>query len=161
MFYNTHMGKQLFWFVLCAALFGVIAGYQLLHFGMFDTTVMVQPPTKKVRIADVPLTVYVADTPAAQERGLGGRDSLAQNEGMLFVFPTDDKYAFWMKDMKFSIDIIWLDANGTVVYIAPDVSPSTYPRTFTPTSPARYVLEVNAGFTAQYHVEVGNVLYSN
>lgn len=152
--------KRVFWFVIFILLFGAVAGYQLMHFGSFDTSVMIQPPSAKIKIAGTQLKIFVADTPVARERGLGGREALADNEGMLFVFPTDDAYAFWMKDMKFSIDILWLDASGTVVHIEPNVSPDSYPRTYKPSRPARYVLEVNAGFVEQHHVQVGNVMYS-
>jgi uncharacterized membrane protein (UPF0127 family) len=153
--------KRFFWFVLFVVLFGVVAGAELLHFGSYDTSILDAPPSKHVHIAGVPLTVYVADTPAEQERGLGGRDALPEDQGMLFVFPKDDTYAFWMKDMKFPIDIIWLDAEGRVVSIAPTVAPSTYPNTFKPDVPARYVLEVSAGFTDAHGIVVGNVLYNN
>ena len=75
---------------------------------------------------------------------------------MLFVFTEDGKYAFWMKDMQFSIDIIWLAADGTVVYIVPNLSPATYPQTYTPDTPARFVLEVPAGFVAAHSVRIGD-----
>ena len=60
----------------------------------------------------------VADTPEARQQGLSGRAGLGESEGMLFVFPKDGEYAFWMKDMRFSIDILWLSGNGTIVYMA-------------------------------------------
>jgi uncharacterized membrane protein (UPF0127 family) len=100
----------------------------------------------------------IADTEALRDRGLGGRDSLAPNTGMLFVFAQDGQYAFWMKDMKFAIDMIWIAADGRIVYIAPNISPDTYPKNFAPTSPARYVLEVAAGYSAGHDVKVGDQL---
>ncbi len=100
--------------------------------------------------------VTVADTPAARAQGLGGRGGLAYDEGMLFVFDQDGKYSFWMKDMFFSIDMLWLDADGRIVYMAQSVSPQTYPETFTPDTPARYVLELPAGYAAANHVQVGD-----
>lgn len=117
-----------------------------------------QMPTKVIQVAGLPITVSIADTPATQRLGLGGRLGLNPNEGMLFVFPRDDVYAFWMKDMHFSIDIIWLAVDGTVITIAPDVSPSTYPHNFVPTAPSRYVLELSAGFSARHGLKVGDIV---
>ena len=102
------------------------------------------------------IDVTVATSEADRERGLGGRDGLGANEGMLFVFPEDSYEKFWMKDMRFSIDMLWLSATGTVVYIAPNVSPDTYPQTFAPTSPARFVLELPAQFAKEHGIKVGD-----
>lgn len=77
---------------------------------------------------------------------------------MLFVFPKDGTYSFWMKDMLFAIDIIWLDANARVVFAAEHVVPESYPAIFTPHTAARYVLELPAGFVAEHHIGVGDVL---
>lgn len=104
------------------------------------------------------IRVSIADTDATREKGLGGRSGLASDEGMLFIFPKDGIYAFWMKDMQFSIDIVWLSAEGRVVYIAQNVSPSTYPRDFVPESPARYVLELPAGYCLSHGVQVGDIV---
>ena len=84
-------------------------------------------------------------TEAEKQRGLANRRSLPNNEGYLFVFNSDDKHGIWMKDMRMNIDIVWIDAHKRVVSVRRDVSPSTYPEVFTPTKPARYVLELAAG----------------
>ncbi len=63
-----------------------------------------------------------------------------------------------MKDMRFSIDILWLSADGVVVHMAQNVSPSTYPQSFVPTKPARYVLEVLAGYAMEHGVAIGDVV---
>lgn len=82
-----------------------------------------------------PLRVTVLERQGERERGLSGRESLAPTEGMLFVFPESGYHAFWMKDMQFPIDIIWVAADGTIVDIAPVVRPETYPKTFEPKHP--------------------------
>jgi uncharacterized membrane protein (UPF0127 family) len=87
----------------------------------------------------------VVTTEAQQERGLGGRADIPQNYGMLFVFSTDQKVGFWMKDMLTSIDIVWLSDNGTILGIEDSVSPDTYPEAFYPPQPVKYVLETRAG----------------
>jgi uncharacterized membrane protein (UPF0127 family) len=104
------------------------------------------------------LSLLFARTPAEQELGLSQRASLPTDEGMLFIFDTPSKYAFWMKDMSFPIDMIWLDADFHIVYIAPDVSPLTYPHTFSPSAPSLYVLETNAGYASNNRLTVGETL---
>ena len=100
--------------------------------------------------------VEIADTDAARARGLSGHAPLSDDEGMLFVFPEEGMYSFWMKDMLFPIDILWLDSTGTVVHIEQDVAPESYPASFTSGSPARYVLEVRAGFATEHEIAVGS-----
>jgi uncharacterized membrane protein (UPF0127 family) len=115
--------------------------------------------TTRMNIDGAEITALVADTPALQRLGLGGRAGLATDQGMFFAFPTDQKYSFWMKDMRFSIDMIWISADGHIVHIAPSVSPDTYPTSFAPPSPARYVLEMTAGYAQAHHFKVGDVVH--
>lgn len=116
------------------------------------------PAEQTAEFGRVSLRIEYATTPEARERGLAGRTEIPQNYGMLFVFPKDAKYGFWMKDMLASIDIFWLDGKGQVVYIAQDVATSTYPNVFYPTEPARYVLETVAGFARAHDIEIGTPL---
>ena len=109
-----------------------------------------------VQVGGKTVRVTVADTPETRQKGLGGRNGLAPDEGMLFIFPQDGKYGFWMKDMKFPIDMLWLSGTRRVVYMAQNVSPDTYPEVFAPTRPARYVLELPAGYAKAYTVGVGD-----
>jgi len=109
-----------------------------------------------VQVGGKTVRVTVADTPETRQKGLGGRNGLAPDEGMLFIFPQDGKYGFWMKDMKFPIDMLWLSGTRRVVYMAQNVSPDTYPEVFAPTTPARYVLELPAGYAKAYTVGVGD-----
>ena len=80
-----------------------------------------------------------------QERslGLGKRTSLCESCGMLFVFPERGIHPFWMKDMQFPLDILWLDG-GKVTSIERNVDPHSQ-EIFTPKVPGNLVLEVNAG----------------
>lgn len=104
-------------------------------------------------------TVHVTtvNTPESREKGLSGRESLAPDEGMLFVFSEEGFHAFWMKDMRFSIDIIWISETLEVVDIASNVSPDTYPTSFSPKTKATYVLEVPAGFAQIHEITVGDM----
>lgn len=108
-----------------------------------------------VHIGDATVLVEVANTPALREKGLSGHAPLGAGEGMLFVFGQDVTDGFWMKDMLFPIDIIWIDAEGRVVTVVPDATPESYPEVFYPTKPARYVLEVPAGFAQMHGIAEG------
>ncbi len=109
-----------------------------------------------VQIGLAILNVELAITPEQRERGLSGHKPLAINEAMLFVFDTPGKYGFWMKDMLFSIDMIWLSAEGKVVYIEKSVAPDTFPKSFASESPALYFLETKAGFSSQNNIKIGD-----
>ena len=98
--------------------------------------------TKEVVLGNTQYALEVADTSVLRERGLSYRQSLAPQTGMLFVFDTPGMYYFWMKDMNFPIDIIWLDENKKVVHIEHSLSPSTYPESFGPDIPTQYVIEI-------------------
>jgi len=89
--------------------------------------------------------LLVAETAAEQAKGLGGRSSLPQNEAMIFPFTSEGTRCFWMKNMKFSLDMVWTNSQRQVVAVVPNVSPKTYPKTFCAQKPAQYVIELNAG----------------
>ncbi len=104
------------------------------------------------------LNVTVADEQSERIQGLSSVTSLGDFNGKLFIFDTDDKHGIWMKDMLFPIDIIWIDKNLTVIDIAENVDPSTYPRVYASKEPARFVLEVNAFFVSTTKVAIGDRL---
>lgn len=106
----------------------------------------------------VSLRIEYATTPEKRERGLGGRDGIPADYGMLFAFPKDGLYGFWMKNTLVSLDIFWLDAQGHVVYIATDVATSSYQNVLYPPAPARYVLETAAGFARARGIATGTLL---
>ena len=100
----------------------------------------------------------LAATPEARQQGLSGREALAQDRGMLFMYEREGIFCFWMQDMQFALDIMWLDAQQTVVHIEAHVSPETYPASFCPDSGAQYVIELNAGEAARAGIETGQQL---
>ena len=145
----------------------IIALAAIFLFGAIGYAVYLSPapvgraPVKElqtIQLGGQTARVTVADTESARQQGLSGRTGLAADEGILFVFPEDGEHAFWMKDMLFSIDILWLSADGKVVYMAENVSPDTYPQSFRPDVPARYVLELPAGYAKEYNVIIGDVV---
>jgi uncharacterized protein len=110
-----------------------------------------------VTMNGIKLIADIAANDVQRTKGLAVKDHLNETEGMLFVFSTPGNYAFWMKDMKFPIDIIWLDANKTVVHIEHSLapcSPISCP-TYLPNSNSLYVLETVAGFAEKYNVTQG------
>lgn len=109
-----------------------------------------------VSFNSVEVEVEIAETSDQRAQGLSGRESLSSNEGMLFVFESADTHAFYMRDMNFSIDIIWMDDDFRVVDISANLAPESYPEIFRPEEPSRYVLEVVAGFADSHSVEVGD-----
>jgi len=112
----------------------------------------------RIMIGGVVLTVELAETATAQERGLSGRASMPSNEGMLFVFDHPSYWSFWMTDMKFPLDIIWFNSTRQVVFSEPNLPPCTPGQdcpVITPTGKAMYVLEVNAGFMAAHQIRMG------
>lgn len=109
---------------------------------MFSTT----KSATQVRLAGGTYHLWVADTEAERVQGLSGVERLDPNGGLLMKFDSDGQWGIWMKDMKVSIDIIWLDSNKKVVYIVKNASPAlSTDKVFTPNSPARYVIELPAG----------------
>ncbi len=104
------------------------------------------------------LKAQVVTEPEEKRTGLSQRRTLESGEGMLFVFEKSDFHGIWMRDMDFSIDIIWIDENKLIVDIATNVSPETYPDVFRPEKPAKYVLEVKAGYVESRDLQKGDRL---
>ena len=75
---------------------------------------------------------------------------------MIFEFPEEDFHSFWMKDMKFPIDIAWLDKNKKIIHIEKDVSPKTYPKIFNPAVLSLYALEISSGFLNKNNIKIGD-----
>jgi len=101
--------------------------------------------TDIVRVGDKTFTALVSDTDVLRTKGLSGRMGLKNDQAMLFIFNNSGIWGFWMKDMLFSIDILWLDEQFHVVSFEENISPHTYPKIFYPKSPAKYVVELASG----------------
>jgi uncharacterized membrane protein (UPF0127 family) len=110
------------------------------------------PSAVTVRTPNGAIKAEVASTSEAQAKGLGGRDSLAAAHGMLFPFMSPGDYGFWMKDMRFPIDMVWISSNKKVVSVTPEISPSTYPTVFYPPLAISYVLELNSGDAQRFGI---------
>lgn len=77
---------------------------------------------------------------------------------MLFTFKKPGSYCFWMKDMKFPVDIIWLNTNGVITGLESNVSPQTYPRSYCGAAGTTKVLELPAGSIQRNQLTTGNPL---
>lgn len=142
---------QFFLIVSCIAFLGY-AGYQNREqvIGFF-----IGEPKYIVQVGGVKIFVKIADEPHERIQGLSGTESLGDFEGLLFAFDSSDRHGVWMKDMNYPIDIIWLNEEGVIVHIETRVSPRTYPKTFRPPVPARYVLEMNERMVESFNIRTG------
>ncbi|MFM7088432.1 MAG: DUF192 domain-containing protein [Candidatus Paceibacterota bacterium] len=109
-----------------------------------------------VEIGGKAVKVELALSDTEKAKGLSGRPSLKEEEGMLFVFENTTRHPFWMKDMLIPIDMIWIDEVGVVVYIAHEAQPNSYPALFGSNVESKYVLEVTAGFAKRHKVVIGS-----
>ena len=110
--------------------------------------------TPTITINNAVVSIEIADKPTKRTQGLSGRQSLPTNNGMLFVFDQPHTPSFWMYDMNFALDFVWIRDNA-VVDITENVPPPTNTTpsnelpTYSPAVPADTVLEVNAGWVAR------------
>jgi uncharacterized protein len=112
----------------------------------------------KISIKGVELSTKIPTTQELMGKGLAVKNELKENESMLFVFDKPEKHSFWMKDMKFPIDIIWLDSNGKIVHIEENLEPCPLViicPSYTPNADSQYVLETAAGFTQRHNISLG------
>ncbi len=117
-------------------------------------------PVETITIEGKQIQVEVASTDEQRQQGLSDRTSLASGHGMLFVFEPQRKVGFWMKDMHFSLDMIFADKDGSIVKIDSGVTPESYsnhnpPEIFSSGVPIKYVLEVPAGYAESTGIAIG------
>ena len=115
------------------------------------------PASPSVTVNGMTIAVEIADNFEKWRQGLSGREALNADEGMLFVFPDKQIRNFWMKDMNFPLDIIWID-NDKIVNISENLSPEgeVPENSYSSILPANYVLEVNGGFAGKNNVKTGD-----
>jgi hypothetical protein len=139
-------------FIIIIALAVVFLGSQA---GLFGKKAVLQVKTTKIQLS-------VADTEAKREIGLSGRSSLSDTQGMLFIFDSPTVPLFWMKGMKFPIDIIFLkDKKIVTIYKNAPAPKSTteIPTTFyQPASPIDSVIELKAGASDTFNLREGDAL---
>lgn len=112
----------------------------------------------EISIVNTTIRADVADNECKRTLGLSGRDPMGKGEGMLFKYDSEGARGIWMKDMKFPIDILWMNKDMAIVGIGQNVVPETYPKIFGEEYPANYVLEVPAGFAVKNHIVLGGII---
>lgn len=117
--------------------------------------------TNQISINNHLINIEIVKNDTDRQKGLSGRKSLAQNSGMLFVFPNKGYHYFWMKEMQIPLDFIWIDGDK-VVDLTENVSPlrknSVNPSTFTSGYPTDKILEVNAGTVKKLNIKIGDTV---
>ena len=115
----------------------------------------------KVSIEGFELSAEIPVTGELMSKGLSVKNQLRENESMLFVFEEPLRHTFWMKDMKFPIDIIWLDSNGKIVHIEENLMPCPLVLicpSYAPNADSQYVLETIAGFAQRHNISLGTTI---
>ena len=141
-------------------LFGISCfAYYLLHFHKAS------PNFLEVKIADNIVYAQVADTENERSLGLSFTKKLDENAGMLFIFPTISQKNFWMRDMNYNIDIIWIDENKTVTGFVENADKNSYypkrpndSRIYRSPDNTKYVLETATGTISKFKIKAGDVL---
>jgi len=106
------------------------------------------------------VTAELAVTEEQRQRGLMFREQIKEDQGMLFIFETEDIYAFWMKNMRFSLDLLWLDSEHRIVHVEENVPPCANEPcpSYEPSRPARFVLELVSGSVKKHNLRLGDRL---
>ena len=122
------------------------------------------PKFVPVKIGNVTVNAEVADTQPKQMRGLMFREELPAKDGMLFVFEREGRHGIWMMNTSIDLDIIWLDKDKKIIHIEKKAQPCealVICPSYRPQTNAKYVLEVNGGFTGTHRIKVGQVAKFN
>lgn len=150
--------------LLFALLLIIIGGLVLVQNYLKEGNVSFFKKTPIITINNQKFKVTIASSQQEKEVGLSETKSLSENQGMIFLFEKPDYYSFWMKNMKFPIDIIYIN-NDTIVTIknnVPLIKTQENPTIYSSTQPADKVLEIQAGFSEKYKFKNGDkVTYEN
>lgn len=136
---------------------GIIGAITILYI-LFSKNKSEELPWQSYQIGSTTIKVQVADTVKTRMDGLSGREKLKDDEGMLFIFPFSGKHGFWMKDMNFNLDIIWIKGNKIVGISEnvekPEAAGFLDLETVYPPEDIDTVLEVNSGFSKINNLKV-------
>lgn len=135
----------------------IFVGLTLVVIGIY----LFKKPEPKIMIGELVIPVEVAVSDKEKNKGLGYRDKLGDGRGMIFVFDHKDQYPFWMRGMRFPIDILWISGN-VIVEITDNVQVPGNPEDtmrisiYHPQAPIDRVLELNAGAAQKYGINIGD-----
>jgi len=111
----------------------------------------------QIKINGISINAELADTPQKRFKGLMHRNDLKENEGMFFIFDHEGSHSFWMKNTLMNLDMIWLNSSKEIVYIEHSAPPCGQEPCTTYRSPtkAKYVLEMNGGWSINNNINIG------
>jgi uncharacterized membrane protein (UPF0127 family) len=149
------------------AIFGIILvifiGIVLFQFGSKDKKNSFSGEalftTARVTINGQTFNVATAKSPAEQQEGLADRDAITVNQGMLFLYNNPGYYSFWMKGMRFPLDIIFIQNNKVIFVVenAQTLQPNNdSPPLYQSLEPSDMVMEINAGLAKRYNIKKGD-----
>ena len=143
----------------------------LIFFILFLSSSCFGQEAREACFKDVCVRAEIADTPDNREKGLMFRQELAEDQGMLFIFGEEGRHGFWMKNVNFLLDIIWMDKDKRIVDIKPNLKPCQEVcepfdgghrekscESYFPREKAFYVLEAKAGFTDKHKIKIGDIV---
>jgi uncharacterized membrane protein (UPF0127 family) len=130
--------------------------YALIFFSWTSAALSQNPLKIPLYLKGKEVWVEVAKTPEERAKGLMGRKHLGQEEGMVFIFETEDYHAFWMKDTLIPLSIAFIDQEGRIVRIT-DMKPLTL-ETHSPPKPVLYALEMKKGWFSANGIKVGDIV---
>lgn len=142
---NKYWLKALVFCCLSVAMFSVMAKEPVLE------TLVITPAQGKA----VEYNIEVARTPSQMQRGLMFRDSLPEDQGMLFIYKPERPASMWMKNTILSLDMLFIDNQGVIIHIAENTTPFSLD-TIDSGGPVRAVLELNAGQTSKHRIVIGD-----
>ena len=110
-----------------------------------------------VKVGNASFKAEIADNFIERAKGLMFRKDMPQENGMFFVFPSENYYGFWMMNTSIPLDIIWIGSNKTIVHIEKNAQPCLLNcTTYKPDEKAMYVLEINGNLAKKYDIKVGD-----
>lgn len=154
-------------FVIQAVLLIIVALVAIYFFGPGrQTSIPFAPQTpekNQLKVGSIQINIEIADSADERKKGLGERESLATDSGMLFIFEKPGKFGFWMKGLSFPLDFIWIREKKVVDIIKNAVVPDSGAKDedlpiYMPREEVDMVLEVNAGFVDGNGIKVGDIL---
>jgi uncharacterized membrane protein (UPF0127 family) len=140
-------------FILCLLMVGIVAGAVFLQ-GKVRSSSLLRATFEGAQLT-TPVYLTIVNTPRERERGLMYQTGLAEDEGMLFVFPKEQEHPFWMKNTPLSLDMIFLNAANEVVGVVTDAPPFSEEQQ-TVKKPSLYTIELRAGSAKRLGVREGN-----
>jgi uncharacterized membrane protein (UPF0127 family) len=127
----------------------------LIIIGIFYNFLFQKENLNKIQVGNAVFEIEIADTSLKQSRGLSGRENLEENKGMLFVFDKPEIRGFWMKGMKFPLDILWICGEKVIGFVenAPPAISEDAPVYYPPKAVDK-VLEINAGLVEKIGIRL-------